>query len=123
MIVGLGADIVEILRIEKIYGRFGHRFLEKIFTQEELNALPGCSASTLAGRFAAKEAAVKALGTGFGRGIGPRQIEIGRNSCGGPQITFLGTANERCRALGVTRSLLSISHERSLALAVVVLEA
>ena len=123
MIVGLGVDLVEILRIERIYGRFGHRFLEKIFTREELDALPAGAAPTLAGRFAAKEAAVKALGTGFSRGIGPRQIEIGRDGCGGPRITFLDRADERRRALGAARCLLSISHERSLAVAVVVLEA
>ncbi|MDR2745792.1 MAG: holo-ACP synthase [Desulfovibrio sp.] len=122
MIIGLGVDIVEIPRIEKIYGRFGHRFLEKIFTPEELDALPAGSASALAGNFAAKEAAVKALGTGFSRGIGPRQIEIGRNRRGEPLITFLGRADDRRREIGVTRGLLSISHERSMAVAVVVLE-
>ncbi|MDR3358159.1 MAG: holo-ACP synthase [Desulfovibrio sp.] len=123
MIIGLGVDIVEIPRIGRIYGRFGQRFLEKIFTPEELDALPPASASALAGRFAAKEAAVKALGTGFSRGIGPRQIAIGHDSRGGPRITFLGRADERRGEIGVRRALLSISHERSMALAVVVLEA
>jgi holo-[acyl-carrier protein] synthase len=123
MIVGLGADLVEIPRIERIYGRFGHRFLEKVFTREELGALSAGSAATLAGCFAAKEAAVKALGTGFSQGIGPRQIEISRDRRGAPRITLLGKADERARALGVTRVLLSISHERSMSLAVVVLEA
>jgi holo-[acyl-carrier protein] synthase len=122
MIIGLGADIVEIPRIERICGRFGPRFLEKIFTRDEMEALSAAPASTLAGRFAAKEAAAKALGTGFSGGIGPRQIEISRNSRESPRITFLGRAKERCGALGVARSLLSISHERSLAFAVVVLE-
>ncbi|MDR2573411.1 MAG: holo-ACP synthase [Desulfovibrio sp.] len=122
MILGLGADIVELPRFERICVRFGQRFLERIFTRRELDAAPGRPISTLAGWFAAKEAAVKALGTGFSQGIGPRHIEIGRDSLGAPHMALLGKADERARALGVARALLSISHERSVAVAVVVLE-
>ncbi|MDR3319391.1 MAG: holo-ACP synthase [Desulfovibrio sp.] len=123
MIVGLGTDIVEILRLERVYTRFGRRFLEKILTPRELDTLPATPATTVAGRFAAKEAAVKALGTGFSRGITPLHIEITRSSRGAPKMTFLGKAKELELAIGIRRSLLSISHERTVAVAVVILEA
>jgi holo-[acyl-carrier protein] synthase len=121
MILGLGTDIVEIRRFEKICTRFGRRFLNKIFTGEELRALAQARMPTLAGRFAAKEAAVKALGTGFAQGISPLHLQIRRDQNGAPQLAFLDKADERARSMGVRRGLLSISHERSLAFAVVVL--
>ncbi|BAV92261.1 holo-[acyl-carrier-protein] synthase [Candidatus Desulfovibrio trichonymphae] len=123
MIIGLGIDIVDIARLEAIYSRFGRRFLEKIFTPRELSVLPDNALSHIAGRFAAKEAAVKALGTGFSRGIGPQDIETLRNENGDPQLHFLQQAALRAQSLGVARGHLSISHERSVAAAVVVLEA
>ncbi|MDR1777183.1 MAG: holo-ACP synthase [Desulfovibrio sp.] len=122
MIAGIGADIVEIRRVGRSCERFGQRFLKKIFTTAELDALAGCRVSTLAGRFAAKEAAVKALGTGFAKGIGPLQIEIFSDSLGAPMLSFSGRAAERLRSIGVIRSLLSISHDRDTAVAFVVLE-
>jgi holo-[acyl-carrier protein] synthase len=123
VIIGLGIDIVDIARLEAIYSRFGRRFLEKFLTPRELSALPDKALSYFAGRFAAKEAAVKALGTGFSRGIGPRDIETLRNENGVPQLHFLQKAALRAQNLGVARRHLSISHERSVAAAVVVLEA
>jgi holo-[acyl-carrier protein] synthase len=123
MIIGLGTDIVELARIETIFNKFGHHFVKKILSSAEIAALPIRPAAYLAGRFAAKEAAVKALGTGFSGGIGPRDIEIACNAQGTPCLRFFNQADARARALGVTRSFLSISHERSVAVAVVVLEA
>lgn len=123
MIVGLGIDMTELARLEAIYRKFGLRFLEKILTPAELAALPARPLAYLAGRFSAKEAAVKALGTGFSNGIGPRQIEVGHDAQGAPQLRLLAGAENRARRLGVKRCHLSISHERFAAVAVVVLEA
>lgn len=123
MIVGLGIDIAELARIEAVHARFGRRFLEKILTPAELAALPSRPLSYVAGRFAAKEAAVKALGTGFSQGIGPRHIEIVHGNGGQPRLHLLEQALARGQSLGVKHSHISISHERHAAVAVVVLEA
>lgn len=123
MIVGLGIDIAEMARIAKVYEKFGRRFLDKFLTPAELASLPARALPYIAGRFAAKEAAVKALGTGFSQGVGPRQIETGRNALGEPQLHFLDQALLRARHLGARHSRLSISHERSVVVAVVILEA
>lgn len=123
MIVGLGVDIADMARIARVYEKFGRRFLDKFLTPAELASLPAHPLPYIAGRFAAKEAAVKALGTGFSQGVGPRQIETGRNALGEPQLHFLGQAMLRARHLGARHSRLSISHERSLVVAVVILEA
>lgn len=123
MIVGLGVDIVELARIEKSLARFGRRFAEKILGPEELAAMPSLTVSYIAGRFAAKEAAVKALGTGFSQGIGPTLVEAVATSGGKPQLRLHGAALQRARDMGVTSSHVSISHDRSSAVAVVVLEA
>lgn len=122
MIVGLGIDVTEVARINTCYERFGRRFLEKILSNRELSEIPARPVTWLAGRFAAKEAAVKALGTGFSQGIGPTQIEISRSPLGEPQLKFLDIALQHANDLGVRHSRLSISHERSVAVAVAILE-
>lgn len=123
MIIGLGIDMTELARIGVAYDRFGRRFLEKFLAPDELAALPPQPRlSFLAGRFAAKEAASKALGTGFSQGIGPCLIEIVPLPAGATSLVFHGAATERARLLGMRRTHLSISHERSHAVAVVVLE-
>ena len=122
MIVGLGVDLADLDRIRNIYARFGRRFAEKILSPEELRRLPHAPAAYLAGRFAAKEAAVKALGTGFSQGIGPRQIEICNTPEGKPQLRFLDCAARRAQALDVRRRHVSLSHDRGAAVALVVLE-
>ena len=124
MIVGLGIDMTELERIRKVHARFGRRFLEKFLGPGELAALPAePPAALLAGRFAAKEAAAKALGTGFSGGVGPCQMEVAHTPAGGPILVFHGAAAERAASLGTRAVHLSISHERSHAIAVVVLEA
>ena len=122
MIVGIGADIAEIARFRRAFERFGQVFLERILTPEELAVLPKNPLPYLAGRFAAKEAAVKALGTGFSQGIGPRQIRVAHTEEGAPRLIFQGRALEQARRLGVAHSWISISHERNYAVAIVVLE-
>ena len=123
MIVGLGVDIVELARIEKSLVRFGHRFAQKILGPEELAAMPALNVSYIAGRFAAKEAAVKAFGTGFSQGIGPTLVETVATFGGKPQLRLHGAALQRAQAMGVSSCHVSISHDRSSAVAVVVLEA
>ena len=125
MILGLGMDLVSIPRIEKILERFGERFVNKILTEAEQDDLPSgpTRAAYLAGRFAAKEAAVKALGTGFAEGVGQLDAEILSLPSGGPELRLHGKAREKARNLGVTRMHVSITHERGSAGAVVILEA
>ena len=123
MIVGLGIDITELARMEAMYAKFGRRLLEKILTDAERAHLPAQLVAYLAGRFAAKEAAVKALGTGFSNGIGLKDIEIVKDDAGRPRLRLLGPAAGRAAALGVVSSHISITHDRSMAAAVVVLEA
>ena len=122
MIIGMGIDIVELARIEKSLDRFGLRFAEKILGPEELAGMPGHPLNYVAGRFAAKEAAVKALGTGFSQGIGPAQVETVSGPGGKPNLLLHGEALQQAQAMGVTRCHVSISHDRSSAVAVVVLE-
>ena len=122
MILGLGIDVTEVARIAASHTRFGRRFLERILTPQEIAAMPRQSGTWLAGRFAAKEAAVKALGTGFSQGIGPVHVEVVHTPLGGPQLRFHGPALKQAETLGVRQSRLSISHERLVAVAVVILE-
>lgn len=123
MIIGLGTDIVEIARIEKIYTSFGEHFLHKILTHNELEYFRKPRFETIAGYFAAKEATVKALGTGFSCGISAKSVEIQHTDAGVPYLQFYGAAAERVAGLSVKHSFLSISHERHYAVATVILEA
>ena len=123
MIIGLGTDIAELARIKASYDRFGERLLQKILTDEEQKNLSKSPIAYIAGRFAAKEAAVKALGTGFNEGIGPHHIEVLRGPAGQPLLHLHGPALARAEALGMRAAHISISHDRNAAVAVVVLEA
>jgi holo-[acyl-carrier protein] synthase len=117
-IIGIGTDAIEIDRIQATLDRFGDRFLRRVFTDGELfyanrrrNPVPH-----LAGRFAAKEAAMKALGTGHSQGVLWRDIEVVRAG-GPPQLQFHGGASARLSRLGATSSLLTLTHCQNLALA------
>ena len=123
MIIGIGTDITELARIKASYDRFGERFLQKILTPDELKLVPESPIAYISGRFAAKEAAVKALGTGFNEGIGPLHIEVLRGPAGQPKLHWHGPALARAEALGMRAAHISISHDRNAAVAVVVLEA
>ena len=125
MIIGLGLDIVDNTRLKRSWQRFGRHFAERILHASELAALPSNDAlipSFLASRFAAKEAAVKALGTGFSKGIAPQDIELVKLSSGAPQLIFHGAAALKMKELGATCVLISISHEKNNSVAVVILE-
>lgn len=122
MIVGLGLDVVEVERIRKLYERHGARFLNRVFTaQEQAYALEYAQpAERLAGRWAAKEAAVKALG-GV-EGVGWRELEIIRGPRGEPGLRLHGKALEQAKALGADVFHLTITHAGGLAAAQVILE-
>ena len=123
MIVGLGTDIVDMERIEKIAERFGERFAGHILHPEELEQWRESPHPTfLAGRFAAKEALVKALGTGFSQGIWVSDILIRKGVDGEPVAQLSGVALECLQALGADSVHVSISHDRHSAMAVVILE-
>jgi len=126
MIVGLGIDVVELERIARSLERFGGRFSARILTPDEAARLPkGAKANAvayLAARFAAKEAGAKALGTGFRDGVWFQTIEVRSLPSGKPEIVFHDAALRVFQTLGATRALLSLTHGRDVAAAVVVLE-
>ena len=113
-----GVDIIEIPRIKKTLDRYGERFLKRIFTPDEIAYCRGRSPN-LAGRFAAKEATMKALGTGV-RGVGWKDIEVIRAESGAPSVKLHGRAKARAEMLQVSELSLSISHSREVAVAFVV---
>jgi len=125
MIVGIGIDLVSIERIGSLRRRHGDRFLRRVFTDRELqdHGIEAARDERLAARFAAKEATMKALGTGWAAGVGFRQIEVSDLPSGQPVAELRGDAAERARRLGVDRVLISMSNERDWAVAVAVLEA
>jgi holo-[acyl-carrier protein] synthase len=121
-IIGIGLDATDIPRVSEVFERYGERFLRRVFTDGEIayctrrrNPVPH-----LAGRFAAKEAAMKALGTGHSRGVLWKDIEVVRGA-GPPSLRFHGGAERRAATMNVRRSVLTITHSDSLALAQVML--
>ncbi len=124
MIVGTGIDIVEVPRIGATLARFGRRFLQKVFTEAEIRYCESKQNKTerYAARFAAKEAALKAIGTGWRRGVGWREVEVGHEPGGRPTIRFSGRAAELAARLGMKRAALSLSHTKEQAVAQVILE-
>ena len=121
-IIGIGIDATEIDRIAGTIVRYGDRFLHRIFTDNEIAycARRRVPAIHFAGRFAAKEAAMKALGTGRSRGVLWRNVEVVRVG-GPPQLQFHGGATRRFNAIGGRSSLLTITHSNNLALAQVLI--
>jgi holo-[acyl-carrier protein] synthase len=124
MIVGIGADIAEIDRLEAAIARFGRAFLERVFTVEEIRYCERHKAKfeRYAARFAAKEAAMKALGTGWRRGVRWRDIQVRNAASGKPEIYLAGVAAEHAARLGARHFHLSITHSGNLAFAQVILE-
>ena len=120
MIVGLGLDLVAVDRVARLLGRHRERLLARCFAPGELTRPD--DRQHIAGALAAKEAAFKALGTGWGSGVGWRDVRVARQRSGEPCLSFAGRAAQRAEALGVARSHLSITHAGGVAVAVVVLE-
>lgn len=124
MIVGTGIDIAEVPRIAASIARFGERFLHRIFTEGEIRY---CDAKAnrverYAARFAAKEAAMKAIGTGWNHGVTWRDVEVSRLPGGRPTIVFHGKAAEFAAKLGAKHVALSLTHTAEHAIAQVILE-
>jgi holo-[acyl-carrier protein] synthase len=121
-IIGLGLDATEIDRIAQTIGRYGERFVRRIFTDGEIAYCRAKRdfASSFAARFAAKEAAMKALGTGRSCGVLWRDVEVVRVG-GPPQLRFHGGAAARFARMGATGSLLTLTHSQNLAIAHVML--
>ncbi len=122
-ILGIGLDIVELERIEKIHRRHGDAFIRKICREGEAQKRTGRALiEHLGGLFAAKEAGLKALGTGWAEGLGLSQVEVARRPTGAPFLRLHRAAAERAATMGVTQMHLTISHERHYAVAFVILE-
>jgi len=124
MIVGTGIDIAEVDRIRQVIERFGDRFLQRIYTAGEIRYCDSKAnrVERYAARVAAKEAAMKALGTGWNHGVRWRDCEVVRMPGGRPTIVFHGKAGEIAARLGVKNAALSISHTAEQAIAQVILE-
>lgn len=124
MILGTGIDITEAPRVAEAISRFGERFLHRIYTEGEMRYCDSKAnrVERYAARFAAKEASMKALGTGWSRGIRWRDIEVYRSPGSRPTIRFHGKAAERATRLGVKNIALSLSHTSDQAIASVILE-
>jgi holo-[acyl-carrier protein] synthase len=124
MIVGTGIDIAEVERIERSIARFGGRFKERVFTADEIRYCESKAnkAERYAARFAAKEAGMKAIGTGWSRGVRWQDVEVRRLPGGRPTIVFHGKAGELFAKLGGVRAHLSITHTKESAMAYVILE-
>jgi holo-[acyl-carrier protein] synthase len=121
-IIGSGLDAIEIARVAAAIERYGDRFVRRVFTQEEIAYCrrKRDAASSFAARFAAKEAAMKALGTGFSRGVYWTGIEVARRH-GPPHLRFHSGASARFAAMGASHSLLTLTHSQTLAIAHVLL--
>ncbi|HUQ49289.1 MAG TPA: holo-[acyl-carrier-protein] synthase [Terriglobales bacterium] len=125
MIVGTGIDITEVPRIAAAIARFGDRFLQRVYTEREIAYCRSKKNAheRFAARFAAKEAAMKAIGTGLRQGVTWHDVEVGREPGGRPTILFTGKAAEFAAKLGSKRVSLSLTHTKETAMAQVILEA
>ena len=123
MIKGIGIDLTELDRIQRLWEKYGERFARKILTERERAQLPPKNpVPRLAALFAAKEAGVKALGTGFAQGVHHKCVEILHLPSGKPEISFLGRGREVFLELGAQSAHVSLTHSRDTAAATVVLE-
>jgi holo-[acyl-carrier protein] synthase len=114
-ILGLGTDIVECLRIAQMIERHGELFIGRVYTSHEIDYCSSRKSATqhYAGRWAAKEAVLKAIGTGWIRGITWRDVEIRNHPSGRPSVALAGGARAACERQGIAQMLVSISHCRS----------
>lgn len=124
MIAGIGVDIVDIARIQALLDRYGERFLRRVYTEaESAYAMDGANrAERLAGRFAVKEAVMKALGTGKSQGILWRDVETVRGRFGKPEVRLHGQAVKWVKVRGWGAAHVSITHDGGKAVAFVILE-
>jgi holo-[acyl-carrier protein] synthase len=123
-VIGIGVDLVECARIQHSLDRFGDRFLHRVFTDGEIAYSMSMKfpARHLAARFAAKEAVSKAFGTGIGKAMGWRDLDVRKKPSGEPYLIFAGEAEQLAQTRGVTSALVTLSHTDNHAMAMVVLE-
>jgi holo-[acyl-carrier protein] synthase len=123
-VLGIGVDLVECARIEHSLERFGDRFLRRVFTDGEIEYSMSMKfpARHLAARFAAKEAVSKAFGTGIGKAMGWRDIDVRKKPSGEPFLLFTGGAEELAKQRSVINALITLSHSDQHAVATIVLE-
>lgn len=114
-IVGIGTDIVECLRIAKMIERHGEKFINRVYTPHEIEycSKRGAATQHYSGRWAAKEAVLKAMGTGWVQGIAWRDVEVRNDAKGRPIIRLAGGARDVCEKLEISQMHISISHCRS----------
>lgn len=118
-VLGIGTDIVEVVRIGQMIERHGEVFLQRVYTEDEIRYCQRRKEYTqhYAGRWAAKEAVMKTLGTGWSKGISWRDIEVRTSKSGRPSIQLKGAAREIADQLGIGEVMISISHCRAYATA------
>jgi holo-[acyl-carrier protein] synthase len=123
-VLGIGVDLVECARIQRAVDRFGDRFLHRVFTDGEIEYSMSMKfpARHFAARFAAKEAVSKAFGTGIGKAMGWRDIDIRKKPSGEPFLVFSGPAKQLAERHGVSVALITLSHTEHHATATIVLE-
>ena len=123
MIFGIGTDVVSIERIQRLYDKYGDRFVEHLLLPAEVQAFRGQARPVrfLAMRFAAKEAIVKAMGTGFAHGMWIRDCGVVANTWGRPEIVWSDRGRERCEQLGIGAGHVTLTDEAGLTVAVAVL--
>ncbi len=119
IVVGIGTDIIECARIGKMIEKHGELFLARVYTQREINYCSSRKAANqhYAGRWAAKEAVFKAIGTGWARGIQWKDVEVTNETGGKPSIVLEGFAKSHCRQQGISEIMITISHCRHYAVA------
>ena len=124
MIVGIGTDLAEVSRIRQSIARWGDRFLNRVFTPRERSYASSKSnaAERFAARFAAKEAGMKAIGTGWNLGVTWKDFEVLNEPSGRPTLRLSGIAEQVARRLGVQRISISLTHTAEMAFAIVILE-
>jgi len=123
MIFGIGTDILQIERIQKVFDRHGERFVNHLLLPEEASLFRGYAkpARFLAMRFAAKEAIVKAMGTGFSQGMWLRDAGVVPNTLGRPEVVWSERGREMCDKLGIGAAHITLSDEAGLVVAVAIL--
>ena len=124
MVVGVGIDVIQNERIRESITRFGPRFLNRIYTETEIAYCTNCADPTIhyAARFAAKEAAFKALGTGWAAGVKWKDVEVQKLPSGKPELHLYGEALVRATSLGATRFQVSLTHDQLVSCAVVIFD-
>ena len=125
MILGIGIDVIQNDRIRESLEKFGDRFINRIYTEGEQQYCKKCAnpAIHFAARFAAKEAAFKALGTGWAAGVKWKDVEVERLASGKPELHLHGEALERAKSMGAARFHVSLTHDQLVSVAVVIFDA